>query len=156
MCRLDRSKGMLENFAQVNKAGERVGQSTEQGVFTMLKKMISEKIFADRIIVFSDLQIGDGKNNEYGLNGDKSTPVPELVKLYRRNVNPNFMYYSVSFNGYGNNVIVGDKTVLIGGWSDKLFKFINTVEQDANAQVKYIENNFGPQARKTQFFENDE
>lgn len=156
MCQPDRSKGMLANFAEINRAGERVGQSTEQGVFTMLKKMINENIFADRIIVFSDLQIGDGKNVEYGLHGDKSVSVPELVKTYRRNVNPNFIYYSVSFNGYGNNVVIGDKTVLIGGWSDKLFKFINTVEQDANAQVKYIENNFGLQKNKTQFFENDE
>jgi hypothetical protein len=156
ICKPDRSKGILENFAKVNEAGELVGQDTEHGVFTMLKKMINEKIFADRIIVFSDLQIGDGKDQEYGLHGDRSISVPKLVKMYRQEVNPNFIYYSVSFNGYGNNVIVGDKTVLIGGWSDKLFKFINTVEQDVNAQVKYIENTFGPRQKKTQFFENDE
>jgi 60 kDa SS-A/Ro ribonucleoprotein len=155
MCQPDRSKGILANFAKVNEAGAEVGQSTEQGVFTMLNKMINDNIFADRIIVFSDLQIGDGKNQEYGLHGDKSVSVPELVKQYRKNVNPNFMYYSVSFNGYGNNVVIGDKTVLIGGWSDKLFKFINTVEQDANAQVKYIENNFGLQPKETQFFEDE-
>lgn len=60
----DRTKGLLENFKQVNEAGEQVGPSTEEGVFLMIERMIKNKIFADRLIVCSDLQIGDGKGQE--------------------------------------------------------------------------------------------
>jgi 60 kDa SS-A/Ro ribonucleoprotein len=134
----DRKRSLLENFTAVNQAGEEVGQGTETGVYLMLEKMIAEKIFADRIIVCSDLQIGDG--SYHSCMTGRHAQIPELVADYRTEVNPNFMYYSICFNGHGNNVIVGNKSVLITGWSDKIFQFINTVEQDSNAQIKYIEN----------------
>lgn len=138
---LDRNAGILDNFKKVDEAGAAVGQATEQGVFTMLQKMIDEKIVADRIVVCSDLQIGDGKNQEYGLNrysGSQKT-VPELVDEYRRKVNPNFYYYSVCFKGYGDDVMVGSKKALINGWNDKILKFITMFEKDKVTQVKEIE-----------------
>lgn len=138
-----RDEGIIKNFKAVDDAGSKVGGATENGVFLMLEKMIKDKIFTDRLIVCSDLQIGDGKNHEYGTHGRSSSrTVPKLVSEYRKKVNPNMIYYSVCFNGYGNDVIIGDKKVLITGWSDKIFKFINSVEQDSTTQVKYIEENF--------------
>jgi len=145
-----RSEGILENFKYVDMAGEKVGASSENGVFIMLEKMIKEKIYADRIIVCSDLQIGDGKGREYGMGNyassrlykDSGNTVPELVAKYRREVNPDFMYYSVCFSGYGTDVVVGPKKALITGWSDRIFKFINTIEQDSKAQVSYINQNY--------------
>jgi hypothetical protein len=148
LLRPDRTKGILENFQAVNYAGERVGRSTENGVFLMLEKMVKEKIFADRIIVCSDLQIGDGKGREYGLGNyscdriGAGDTIPQLVDTYRKTVNPNFMYYSVCFSGYGTDVIVGPKKVLITGWSDQIFKFINTIEQDSKTQINYIETHY--------------
>jgi len=152
LLRPDRNKGILENFKAVDNAGNEVGPSTENGVFLMLEKMIEEKIYADRIIVCSDLQIGDGKGSAYGLG--KYSPstdfyrrtrtrlIPDLVAKYRREVNPNFMYYSICFSGYGTDVIVEPKKALITGWSDRIFKFINTIEQDSKAQVSYINQNY--------------
>lgn len=137
---LDREVGILDNFAAVDKAGKRVGQSTEQGVFTFLEKAIKEKTKMDRLVVCSDLQIGDGKDQEYGVHGryGSSVTVPKLVAEYRKKVNPNFMYYSVCFNGYGNDVIVGDKKVLISGFSDNILRFISAYEQTGKTQVKHI------------------
>jgi hypothetical protein len=141
--RPSREKGILENFKTVSDAAENVGGQTENGVFLMLEKMIDEKIFADRLIVCSDLQIGDGKGNAFGYGKyahGEGRLVPKLVKRYRETVNPNFWYYSVCFNGYGTNVIQGPRTALINGWSEKIFKFINTVEADSKSQLDYVEN----------------
>lgn len=146
--RPDRTKGILENFEKVDKAGGGVGGGTEQGVFTCLKNMIRDRVFTDRLIVCSDLQIGDGNDEEYGI-GYNYGNIPDLVKKYRKTVNPNFMYYSVCFNGYGTDVVVGDKKVLISGWSDNILKFIQEIERDSQAQIKYIKDNYGgPPVRK--------
>ena len=141
-----RDVGMLENFHVVDSVGETVGPATEQGVFTMLERMISDKIFSDRLIVCSDLQIGDGRNHEYGLGSlgpyRHETPIPELLKRYRNEVNPNLIYYSVCFNGYGNDVVIGDKKVLISGFSDKILHFIADYEKDRQTQVKHIKETY--------------
>jgi len=139
---LDRKKGILENFEKVDNAGELVGAATEQGVFTCFENMIRDSTFADRIIVCSDLQIGNGENNEYGDGTSSCESVPELLKEYRKKVNPDIMYYSVCFNGYGNDIVVGDGKVLISGWSDNILKFIQETEKDSGAQIRYIEENF--------------
>ena len=138
--RPDRDLGMLKNFKAVDVAGQQVGQATEQGVFTMIRKMIDERIIADRIIVCSDLQIGDGKGREYGLSHSDTSinTVPKLMKEYREKVNPNIIYYSMCFSGHGNDVIVGDNKVLVTGWSDRVFQFIKAHEEDASTQVDYI------------------
>ena len=143
LVRPDREKPILDNFAAVNEAGSNVGGSTEEGVFVMLEKMIKDKIKADRLIVCSDLQIGDGKNSEYGLglsrrNGDYDRTVPKLLKTYRDTINPNIKYYSICFSGYGTDVIENDR-ILINGWSDRIFKFINTTE---TSQTKYIDESY--------------
>ena len=134
----DRNKGVLENFEAVDNAGKGAGASTEQGVFTMLGYMIKDKIWADRLIVCSDLQIGDGNNSEYGLGGRIHPSVPELVKEYRKTVNPKFWYHSISFNGYGTNVIEGQRNTLTQGWNDRIFQYLKLIEEDKSTQLKTI------------------
>ena len=141
----DRKKGILDNFKLIDKAGQDVGQSTEEGVFLMLEKMIREEIFADRLIVCSDLQIGDGKHGEYGRERGRPTgagSIPDLVDKYRRTINPKFVYYSVCFNGHGNDVIIGPKKALISGWSDNILKFIQMFEKDKKSVIEHIESKY--------------
>lgn len=142
---LDREAPFLDNFKIVDRIGKGVGQATEQGVFTFLKNIIRDNVHVDRLIVCSDLQIGDGRNQAYGLvrrETDTET-VPVLVKRYRKQVNPDFMYYSVCFKGYGNDVVMGEKKVLISGFSDGILKFIPFYEKDKTTQLKYIQTKFG-------------
>ena len=139
--RPDRSKGILENFKAVDSIGEKIGMDTEQGIFTLLKKMIKEKIQADRLIVISDLQIGDGNNREYGINYDKSSPVQSLLNQYKKEVNPNLIYYSICFSSYGTNVVT-DQNVLIAGWNDKILNFINLHEQNKITAIQEIKSSF--------------
>ena len=135
-----KNDGVLGNFEKVNAAGGSVGPATEHGVFVMLHDMVEKKIFADRVIVISDLQIGDGNHREYGLTGYKAYgTIPGMVDQYRKTVNPNFWYYSVSIKGYGNDVVMGPKKALISGWSEHVLSFINNVEADSMAQIADIE-----------------
>ena len=135
----DRKVGILDNFRKVDEAGKRVGESTEQGVFTMLERMIEDKIMVDRLVVCSDLQIGDGRDQEYGLDRHrKGNTVPKLLAQYREEVNPNLMYYSVCFNGYGTDVVMGEKKVLISGFSDNILRFIAQHEQNGATQIQHI------------------
>ena len=147
--RPDREKPILENFTAVNHAGSRVGGATEEGVFLMLEKMIKDKIHANRLIVCSDLQIGDGKNTEYGLSryrSDGTRTVSKLLKRYRETINSSLKYYSICFSGYGTDVVSNDR-ILINGWSDKIFKFINTIE---TSQTKYIDKEYAISKMRTQ------
>lgn len=116
-----------------------------------MEKAIKEKTHIDRLVVCSDLQIGDGNDTEYGIDRryGSSVTVPELVAQYRKQVNPNFMYYSVCFNGYGNDVIVGEKKVLISGFSDNILRFISAYEQTGETQVKYIMENYNVNQKRT-------
>ena len=139
LLKLDRTKGILNNFKLVNNAGENVGQATEQGVFTMLQTMIKDKIITDRLIVCSDLQIGDGTDHEYGIGGNYNKSVPQLLKEYREKVNPKMVYYSVCFGGYGDNVVdSNNNNVLISGWNDKILQFIKNYEGNKETQVKHV------------------
>jgi len=153
---LDRHAPFLDNFEAVNELGNKAGRCTEQGVFTFLKNIIHDKVHVDRLIVCSDLQIGDGRNYAYGLDRFETSieTVPKLVQKYREEVNPDFMYYSVCFKGYGNDVVMGEKKVLISGFSEGILKFIPFYEKDKTTQIKYIKENFGLDVEKVEVNKN--
>lgn len=132
---LSRTRTIMENFEIVSKIGDTVGGST---VMPLLDQMISKRMAADRMIICSDLQIGAKSCGE-------CTSVPSMLKMYRDTVNPKFQYYSLCFNGYGNNIVVEDNAHLITGFSESVLKFIssgNGQDTEMADQMKYIEENF--------------
>jgi len=132
--KMDRSKGLFDNFKEVNNIGARCGGSTESGIFAMFERMIKEKIIADTIVVFSDCQIGSGCA-WYG-NGNRAKDFDGLFNQYKK-INPNVRVYSIDLKHYGNTVFDGSVTK-IAGWSEKIFEIMKFAEQDKNALLNEI------------------
>ena len=97
--------------------------------------MIAGQIYADRVILLSDMQCYD--NAWYS---NKS--VVEYATKYRSTINPNLIVYSVDLAGYGTTQLPPDDPRLakIAGWSDRIFKFIPMFESDKKTAIGVIEN----------------
>lgn len=98
-----------------------------------LKKMINDKIQADRLIILSDNEI----NSYY--RGYKET-CQSLADTYRKQVNPNLWVHAVDLQGYGTQQFIGGKTNIVAGWSERLLEFMNLAEQGIDTQVDYVAN----------------
>lgn len=132
---LDRSKGVFDNFKIIDKAKNQCGPNTEAGIFTMFRKLISEKIIANRIVIFSDCQIGD--NCQWYSNSERANDFDKLFQEYRK-INPDFMCYSIDLKGYSTTVF--DKGVTkLAGMSEKIFELMAKIETDKHSLVKEIE-----------------
>ena len=135
--KLNRENGIFKNFSEINKAAFTVGPATETGIFTAFEKLIEEKEKVERIIIFSDCQVGDGCK-WYDTSRRKQGPhFNKLVQDYLK-FSPDTKIYSVDLKGYGNKMF--DKNVvLVAGWSEKIFDLIKFAETDKNALIKEIE-----------------
>jgi 60 kDa SS-A/Ro ribonucleoprotein len=135
--KLDRSKGVFDNFNLIDKEKEKCGGSTEAGIFDMFRKLIKEKIIANRIVIFSDCQIGD-RCQWYGTGGsERANDFNKLFQEYRK-INPDFMCYSIDLKGYSTTVF--DKGVTkLAGMSEKIFELMAKIETDKHSLVKEIE-----------------
>lgn len=132
---LDRSKGVFDNFKIIDKAKDTCGPGTEAGIFEMFKKLINEKIMANRIVIFSDCQIGNGCN-WYG-SGYRGNDFNQLLQKYRE-INPNVMIYSIDLKNYSTTVF--EKGVVkLAGMSEKIFEIMSKIETDKHSLVKEIE-----------------
>lgn len=134
---LDRTKDIFYNFEQIDKTGEVVGGGTETGIFTFMQEAIKNKTKVDRIIIFSDSQVGTGCSwyDEASHQGDDFNA---LYFSYRKSVNPEVIVYSVDLRGYGNKMFK-DGVISVAGWSEKIFDLMNVVEKK-DGMVKWIEN----------------
>jgi 60 kDa SS-A/Ro ribonucleoprotein len=134
--KLDRSKGLFENFKTVNAQARECGQSTEAGIFTMFKNLIRDKIMVNTIVIFSDMQIGDACH-WYGRTMEEGRGTfMDLFKAYKK-INPDFRCYSIDLKGYGTTVFDGS-VIKIAGWSEKIFDIMKYAEQDKNALINHI------------------
>lgn len=131
---LDRNANVFRNFKNINEAAKQCGGATEKGVFDYMEQLIRKKKMVDRIIVFSDCQVGDGCK-WFDHAGNRGLNFNLLLEQYKK-INPAVKVYSVDLKGYGN-AMVKDNAVLISGWSEKIFNMIEAVEQ-GNTVVEEI------------------
>lgn len=131
---IKRELGLFENFKIVDRTGASCGGGTETGIFTMLQKMINEKIIANTIVIFSDCQIGSGCK-WYG-GGYHAASFAGLFSEYKK-INPNVRVYSIDLKSYGNTVFDGS-VIKMAGWSEKIFEIMKFAEQDKNALINEI------------------
>lgn len=124
-------------FNQLNHAeqlGEKVGGSTENGVWLFWDKAIREKQHWDYVFIYSDMQAGHG--GLYGTNshdyrdfiwgkGGHYIDVPKLIAAYRTQVNPNVQVFLVQIAGYQDTLLPEfyDRTYILGGWGEGLLRF---------------------------------
>lgn len=133
---LDRKKKIFENFKILEIFAEKCGPSTETGIFTMFEKLLRENIIVNRIVIFSDTQIGKGCE-WYDTSGHKKgDDFNKLVQDYRK-FNPKVRIYNIDLQGYGDTVIANGAYIL-GGWSEKIFDFMKWIEKE-NDLIKFIE-----------------
>lgn len=148
--------GILSQVKEVNKQGHNVGAGTECGVWTFLDDAITNNVWYDNIIIFSDMQAGHGDLYGYGGNirkkgfaitkkGWGSTDyinVMDLINAYRNKVNPKVNVMCVQTAGY-NNVVVPEniyRGVISYGWTgkeaillDKVTKIWDETENQLNS-----------------------
>lgn len=127
---LSRSKSIFENFDQISREAKQCGGATEEGIFVMMEKLIKTGKIVDRIIIFSDCQIGPSCN-WYDNRGRKARDFNSLFAQYKA-INPTVKTYSIDLRGYGNTTTT-DGLYIISGWSDKLFALIVAAENGQTA-----------------------
>ena len=138
---MKRGAGLFENYKILAETSGKVGGGTETGIFIMFQRMVDEKMHVDRVVVFSDCQIGTGcawyTTPGYDKGGAKrGDDFNKLFEQYRA-INPYFNAYSVNIKAYGNTVF-GPGVIKLAGWSEKIFDIMRLFEQDKNALINTI------------------
>lgn len=131
---------IFDTLKQVNRLGDHVGHSTENGIWLFWDKAIKQKEQWDTVFVYSDMQAGHG--GLYGIDSasysdytwvkgriDRYIDVPKLINTYRSQVNPNVNVFLVQTAGYQDTIIPEyyNKTYMLGGWSDSVLKFAHSM-----------------------------
>lgn len=133
---LDRSKSLFDNFKIINEESTKCGSATEKGIFDAFRTLINDRTIVDRIVVFSDCQVGEGCN-WYGPS-EKASDFNALAAQYKV-INPNARIYSIDLKGHGNKMFsASSDVVLLSGWSDKIFNLMEIVEKKEGL-VKWID-----------------
>ena len=88
-------------------------------------------IDVSRIILLSDMQCYTDGNSGFFVDS---------LSAYRRYVKHPVHLYSIDLNGYGTAQVPEDDpdTTLLAGWSDNIFRFMETRERGMNALLKEI------------------
>jgi len=119
-----------------------VGHSTY--AYKALKYLIDKKIVVDRILIFSDEQCyNEGYTTPYGRDEDfVNNTLYAQLKLYKQKVNPNVYLYSFDLAGYGSLQFPENEpnVCLLGGFSDRIFEFIQKYEENTVTLVETITN----------------
>jgi hypothetical protein len=114
--------GVISTVEKLNSEFEGGGTNTE-AAFDFIA---SKKVRADRIVILTD----QTDNRGYASRGFAN---------YKR-LFPEVKLYVVDLTGYGTSQFIPDKgTVMLGGFSEKIFNFINLREQGYDSMVKEIE-----------------
>ncbi|OJJ21592.1 hypothetical protein BKI52_13830 [marine bacterium AO1-C] len=132
---IQRRWSVFDNFDKVSKAATKCGGATETGIFTMMKKLLKDKTKVDRIIIFSDCQVGTGCN-WFG-DGFSGSDFNKLFQQYKKQINPEVVTYSVDLRGYGNTLF-SDGVMTIGGWSNKIFDMMYALENGSTVMQEIM------------------
>lgn len=129
---------IFDTLKEADRLGDGIGGGTENGIWLFWDKAIKEKEHWDTVFVYSDMQAGHG-----GLYGTQPQmyasyqwfrdrryiDIPKLINTYRNQVNPEVNVFLVQIAGYQDTIIPEfyNKTYLLGGWSDSLLRFANSM-----------------------------
>jgi hypothetical protein len=134
-CDLATSNGIIANAQSINVNGG----GTD--ITLPIKWLLDNKVFVDRIIMFSDNEINNSWNSlGYSWTRRSSVPCQALVEQYKQQINPNVWVHAIDLVGYGTQQFKGKNVNIIAGWSEKTLEFIDMVEKGADNLVAKIEN----------------
>ena len=128
---VSKREGVLSQAKHMDSFKDRIGMSTENGVWLFLDKAIRNKEHWDNIVIYSDMQAGHGGlYGRYCVNR-RYIDVAKLVARYRQEVNPKVNVFCVQTAGYDNIVLpeYGYRTNLLYGWTGKELQFIDIMNR---------------------------
>jgi hypothetical protein len=134
-----KNASVFDQVDVANRAGDKIGQGTENGIWMFFDKAIKEKQHWDHIFVYSDMQAGHGglygidphDYRDYRWNSSRYIDVAKLIRTYREKVNADVKVYLVQVAGYKDTLVPEfyDKTYILGGWGDGLLRFAHSMAQ---------------------------
>lgn len=138
---ISKRDGILNQAKEISSSKHHVGQATEGGIWKFFWEAISDKIVYDNIVIFSDMQCGDG--TLYGTDSDMAQytkagyvindrfiDVAKLISSYRDKVNRKVNVFCVQTAGYSNSVAVnGYRTSILYGWTGKELVYMDAMNK---------------------------
>ena len=122
------TRNVLANVDAFYKREGEVGYSTNG--FKVLEDLINRKYIADKVMMFTDVQMWDSTSN----NVLNANTVASKWKVYKK-IAPNAKLYLFDLAGYGHSPLKteANDVFLIAGWSDKIFDVLQAIEEGQNA-----------------------
>lgn len=146
---VSKRQGILSQAKELNKnRANKVGGSTENGIWIFFRDAIDNHIHYDNIFIYSDMQAGHGglygtskDLREYSARGynikGNYIHVAKLIDDYRKRVNPKVNVFCVQTAGYTNSLVEsGYRTSIISGWTGKEIIYADTVNKFWDAYDK--------------------
>ena len=123
---IDRNMGLLEFNKKTYAEGNKCGGATENGLYTFLKHVISEKKHIDNFIVFSDMEIGDGGEGGWDYTSQVDCHFKDLFNDFRK-LNPNCFTVCCNIRGQSGTSVFNPnlKILNVSGWSNNIFDVIS-------------------------------
>lgn len=119
---------VLTNMEKIKRTN--VEHSTN--AYLSIEALTKGKVKVDRIFIFSDMQCYDSGNRGWG-----GSSLAGLLKDYRKTINPNVKMYSFDIAGHGTAQFPSDdkNVVTLGGFSEKIFKFMEIFESTSDNTI---------------------
>lgn len=123
---IDRNMGLLEFNQMSYGVGADCGGYTENGLYEFLKNVINEKKHIDNLIVFSDMEIGDGGEGGWDYTSSADVKFKDLFKEFRK-INPDCLTVCCNIRGQSGTSVFNPnlKLLNVSGWSNNIFDVIS-------------------------------
>lgn len=153
---LDQSKPLTSTW-EMHRRGNEVGLSTNG--YEVIKSLLESRRKVDRILFFTDCQMygndfeecKNDNNNWYHQEDERchetGRSFGDFIRQYREEINKDLKLYFFDLSGQGSCLVPEQdpQTMIVGGWSEKLFDVIPTFEggeEARNALEERIKNKY--------------
>ena len=126
LARTEPHYGLFKNKQIIDETGRNAGNATD--AWKIFAYLIKHRIYVDRVIIISDFQCYDSSAYVKKKKIVSHTLASELDAYAA--INPNVLVYSVNLSSQDNFCQFAPKqpVVELAGWSENVFKFINSME----------------------------
>lgn len=117
------NKGVLANVSRLSR--ENVGHATNG--YLVIKELVKRKLVVDKVFIFTDMQL-------WNSNGIQGETIEKYWNRYKM-VSPKAKIYLFDLAGYGAVPLktIREDVFLIGGWSEKIFDILASIERGKDA-----------------------
>ena len=124
---IDGNKPLTSTLEMHEREGE-VGYSTNG--YQVIKGLLETRQKVDRIMFFTDCQMY-GSDFDECEGYDRDRRIGDFIRSYREQINPHVKLYFFDMSGYGSCLVPEQdpQTMIVGGWSEKLFTLVPQFEQ---------------------------